>query len=83
MCVCVCVCVTLEDKRFVLIYWDLYHLYKLYEEIGNTEKANLYKNEIITDYPASRYAKIILNPLLEIAVKIQCFTIGIDGNTNV
>lgn len=39
-----------------------YHLYKMYDEIGDYENATKYKNEVITNYPDSRYAKIILNP---------------------
>lgn len=38
-----------------------YHLYKMYVA-ENSEKASVYKNDIITNYPDSKYAKIILNP---------------------
>ena len=38
-----------------------YHLYKIYESEGN-EKALALKNDIVTNYAASKYAKIILNP---------------------
>jgi tetratricopeptide (TPR) repeat protein len=38
-----------------------YHLYKIYENQGN-EKAVSLKNDIIENYPSSKYAKIILNP---------------------
>jgi tetratricopeptide (TPR) repeat protein len=39
-----------------------YNLYKLYELLGNTAKANKYKEDIITNYADSQYAKIIVNP---------------------
>ncbi len=39
-----------------------YHLYKMYTSNGNILDAAVYKNEIISTYPNSRYAKIILNP---------------------
>ena len=38
-----------------------YHLYKIYES-QNNEKAISLKNDIIENYPTSKYAKIILNP---------------------
>ncbi len=38
-----------------------YHLYKMYNTL-NSNKALAYKNDIITNYAESRYAKIILNP---------------------
>jgi tetratricopeptide (TPR) repeat protein len=38
-----------------------YHLCKIYENQGN-EKAVSIKNDIIENYPSSKYAKIILNP---------------------
>ena len=38
-----------------------YHLYKIYESQGN-EKAIALKNDIMENYPTSKYAKIILNP---------------------
>ena len=38
-----------------------YHLYKMYTEL-NSDKALLYKNDITSNYPESKYAKIILNP---------------------
>ncbi|NLP57222.1 tetratricopeptide repeat protein [Lutibacter sp. B1] len=38
-----------------------YHLFKIYES-KNSEKANSLKNDIITNYTNSKYAKIISNP---------------------
>lgn len=38
-----------------------YHLYKIYESQGN-EKAGSLKNNIVENYPTSKYAKFILNP---------------------
>ncbi|MDF1517746.1 MAG: tetratricopeptide repeat protein [Lutibacter sp.] len=38
-----------------------YHLYKIYESQGD-EKAISLKNDIVTNYATSKYAKIILNP---------------------
>lgn len=38
-----------------------YNLYKLYTLLGN-EKAAVYKNNIVTKYPESRYAQLLLNP---------------------
>ena len=38
-----------------------YHLYKIYKN-QNNDKAISLKNDIIKDYPNSKYAKIILNP---------------------
>ena len=38
-----------------------YHLYKIYADF-NVEQSNKYKEEIVINYPDSRYAAIILNP---------------------
>jgi tetratricopeptide (TPR) repeat protein len=38
-----------------------YHLYKIYEITGNTELATI-KDDIIAEYPNSRFAKMIINP---------------------
>ena len=48
------------EKRLVLP--TLYNLHKINELTGNEILAALYKNEIITRYPDSRYAEILLNP---------------------
>ena len=38
-----------------------YHLYKCYE-FFNEEQSNKYRDEIVREYPDSRYSEIILNP---------------------
>ena len=42
-----------------------YNLFKIYE-ILNSNKAEVYKNQIITEYPDSRYAQIVQNPTIEL-----------------
>lgn len=39
-----------------------YNLLKMYETLGRTSEKDILKNEIITNYPDSRYAKILSNP---------------------
>ena len=39
-----------------------YALYKMYNDERNTEKADLYKNRILSKYPESSYANFILDP---------------------
>ncbi|MBA6156244.1 tetratricopeptide repeat protein [Tenacibaculum sp. S7007] len=39
-----------------------YHLYQVYNEVGNQEKAIQYKNVILNKYPETSFAQIILNP---------------------
>jgi tetratricopeptide (TPR) repeat protein len=41
-----------------------YHLYQLFNALKN-KKANLYKQVIIEQYPASKYAQIIQNPTIK------------------
>lgn len=45
-----------------LILPSKYNLYKIYIELGLDSKAQVMKSEIISDYPDSRYAEILLNP---------------------
>lgn len=40
----------------------LYFLYLAYTDLGNTERANYYKNKIITEYPTSTYARVLKDP---------------------
>lgn len=40
-----------------------FHLFKIYEKL-NSKKADFYKNDIVTNYPSSKYAKLIVNPKL-------------------
>ncbi|AXG73709.1 gliding motility protein [Flavobacterium arcticum] len=49
------------EERLVLP--SKYNLYKIYQII-NPERAELYKQQILTEYPDSRYAEIIKNPTL-------------------
>lgn len=39
-----------------------YNLYKIYEEMGSPEKAEKYKNSILTNHSDTRYAEILRNP---------------------
>lgn len=39
-----------------------FELYDLYTKLGNLEKADYYKNLVISGYPDSKYAKYLLNP---------------------
>lgn len=39
-----------------------FQLYLLYKDAGNMEKANYYKGLIVSNYPDSDYAKLLLNP---------------------
>jgi outer membrane protein assembly factor BamD (BamD/ComL family) len=45
-----------------LVLPSKYNLYKLYTLLGENDEANIAKNDIITNYPDSRYASILLNP---------------------
>lgn len=47
-----------------LILPSKYNLYKIYILLGEDDDANIAKNEIITNYPSSRYATILSNPEL-------------------
>ncbi|RLJ63263.1 protein involved in gliding motility SprE [Lacinutrix venerupis] len=48
------------EKRLILP--AKYNLLKMYETLGRTAEVNILKNEIITNYPDSRYAQILSNP---------------------
>ncbi|KAF2518967.1 tetratricopeptide repeat protein [Flavobacterium salilacus subsp. salilacus] len=50
------------EERLVLP--SKYNLYKIYQII-NPERAELYKQQILAEYPDSRYAEIIRNPTLD------------------
>ena len=45
-----------------LILPSKYNLFKIYELLGQTDEAEIAKNDIIKNYPDSRYAAILLNP---------------------
>ncbi len=48
-----------EDR---LVLPAKYNLFKLYGLLENTNKATAYKEDIVSNYPSSQYAKIIQNP---------------------
>ncbi|GGD16648.1 type IX secretion system periplasmic lipoprotein PorW/SprE [Hyunsoonleella pacifica] len=45
-----------------LILPSKYNLYKIYELLGENDEATIAKNEIVSNYPDSRYAAILTNP---------------------
>lgn len=45
-----------------LILPSKYNLYKIYEALGENDEASIAKNDIISNYPESRYATILSNP---------------------
>jgi tetratricopeptide (TPR) repeat protein len=48
------------NKELILpINW---HLYQIYTNLGDDRKAEEYKNVILTDYPNTKFAQVILNP---------------------
>ncbi len=48
------------DNKYRLESW--YALYKIYTGYGNSEEANFYKGLIVSNYPESNYAKVLLDP---------------------
>lgn len=50
-----------------LILPSKYNLYKIYMELGLTNKADSIKTDIVSNFPESRYAQILLNPNSELA----------------
>ncbi len=50
-----------NDPEEKLILPAKYHLYKTYE-FFNMDKSNKYRDDIVTNYPGTRYAEIIKNP---------------------
>ena len=53
-----------EDR---LILPSKYNLYRIYVELGLNRKAEVMKSDIVTSYPESRYAEILLNPQSELS----------------
>lgn len=49
-----------------LILPSKYNLFKIYELLGLNGEAEIAKNDIISNYPESRYASILLNPEAEL-----------------
>lgn len=50
-----------------LIVPSKYNLYKIYEILGQNGEAEIAKNDILTNYPDSRYAEILRNPNSQLA----------------
>jgi len=48
------------NNKYKLESW--YALYKIYLADNNTEESNFYRNLIVTNFPESNYAKVILDP---------------------
>lgn len=55
------------EERLVLP--SKYNLYKLYQILGDTANAEKYKQQVLNQYPDSRYAQIIKNPGSDVSVK--------------
>ncbi|WP_452225500.1 type IX secretion system periplasmic lipoprotein PorW/SprE [Lacinutrix chionoecetis] len=53
------------EERLVLP--SKYNLLKMYETLGRTAEMDILKNEIISNYPDSRYAQILNNPEIALA----------------
>ncbi len=51
-----------SDPEERLILPSKYNLYKIYELLGNNDEASIAKEDIIANYPESRYASILINP---------------------
>jgi tetratricopeptide (TPR) repeat protein len=48
------------DNLYLLSSW--FELWDLYKKLPNQEKADVYKNLVVSKYPDSKYAKYLLNP---------------------
>ena len=48
-----------EENKILPIY---YHLYQIYTEINNNEKAAFFRNKILTEYADTKFAQIIQYP---------------------
>lgn len=57
-----------QHENRLMVY---YQLYKNYEEIPDQEKSDFYKNMIITDFPDTDYAKILLDPNHNLVVQAR------------
>lgn len=59
-----------KEELILPINW---HLYQIYTSLGDTEKSEIQKNVILTEYPDTKFAQIILNPneLLEEVVAVN------------
>lgn len=51
-----------SDPEERLILPSKYNLYKIYELLGEMDEASIAKDDIVSNYPESRYATILTNP---------------------
>ena len=51
-----------NDPEERLVLPSKYNLYKLYQLLGDTANSEKYKQQVLNQYPDSRYAQIIRNP---------------------
>ncbi len=49
----------------------MFDLYDLYELMGNNQKANYYRNAIVTDFPQSKYAQYLVNPNFFVEMEVR------------
>ncbi len=52
---------SLQPKKELILPIN-WHLYQINNSLGNTNKANTYKDVILTDFPETKFAQVILNP---------------------
>lgn len=52
---------TLNPKEALILPIN-WHLYQIYVNLGDAEKSEKHKNVILTEYPDTKFAQIILNP---------------------
>lgn len=56
-----------NDELILPINW---HLYQIETKLGNIEKASVHKNLILTKFPDTKFAQILLNPNAEIKEEV-------------
>jgi tetratricopeptide (TPR) repeat protein len=52
---------SLQPKKELILPIN-WHLYQINNALGNTNKANIYKEVILTSFPETKFAQVILNP---------------------
>ncbi|TXD67637.1 hypothetical protein ESX12_01470 [Polaribacter glomeratus] len=52
---------TLNPKKELILPIN-WHLYQIYNSLGDAEKSEMHKNLILKEYPDTKFAQIILNP---------------------
>ncbi|MDD7915457.1 tetratricopeptide repeat protein [Polaribacter ponticola] len=52
---------SLQPKKELILPIN-WHLYQIYNNLGDTKKANKFKNVILTKYSKTKFAQVILNP---------------------